>query len=262
MSDDNRLPQLTAEVSEHAVAALAKQRESLNHFIKTQLKTDVDYGTIPGTPKPTLLQPGAQKLANIFQLGSRIVASDTHVDHDQKFILCKYTIELFHLPTGKPIAQCEGSTNSRERKYQRQDMYSVINTLQKMAQKRAFVGAVVLATNASDFFTQDMEDADLGKPSVPPSHGSSQTPRQASTGTTTATATRQVEVDGNTRINWGKYKDNTLDEACEDEKFISYCEWIISQSAGKSDKVGFLKDATEWKEFAVLRAAGSKGIKG
>ena len=33
-----------------------------------------------------------------------------------------------------------------------------INTLQKMAQKRAYVGAALLATNASEFFTQDMED--------------------------------------------------------------------------------------------------------
>lgn len=248
MSDENRLPQLTAEVSREAVAALAKQRESLNHFIKTQLKKDIDYGVIPGTPKPTLLQPGAQKLANIFQLGSRIVASDTIVDHEQKFILCKYTVELFHLPTGKAIAQCEGSTNSRERKYQRQDMYSVINTLQKMAQKRAFVGAVVLATNASDFFTQDLEDMDL-KPQPQP-----QPP------TTTYAKPKQVDVDGDTQLRWGKYKNKTLDECCEDPKFLSYCEWIIEQSTGKSDKVGFLNDAQAWREFAVLRAGGSSGV--
>ncbi len=35
-----------------------------------------------------------------------------------------------------------------------------INTLQKMAQKRAFVGAALIATNASEFFTQDLEDVD------------------------------------------------------------------------------------------------------
>lgn len=38
------------------------------------------------------------------------------------------------------------------------DPYTLKNTLQKMAQKRAFVGATLLATNASDSFTQDMED--------------------------------------------------------------------------------------------------------
>ena len=33
-----------------------------------------------------------------------------------------------------------------------------VNTLQKMAQKRAYVAAVLLATNASEYFTQDIED--------------------------------------------------------------------------------------------------------
>ncbi len=36
--------------------------------------------------------------------------------------------------------------------------YDLVNTLQKMAQKRALVAAVLVATGASEFFTQDMED--------------------------------------------------------------------------------------------------------
>lgn len=35
---------------------------------------------------------------------------------------------------------------------------SLKNTIQKMAQKRAFVGAILMATGASEFFTQDVED--------------------------------------------------------------------------------------------------------
>jgi hypothetical protein len=38
------------------------------------------------------------------------------------------------------------------------DVADVVNTVQKMAQKRAFVAATLLAVNASDFFTQDIED--------------------------------------------------------------------------------------------------------
>lgn len=38
------------------------------------------------------------------------------------------------------------------------DVFDVINTIDKMAQKRALVAAVLVATNASEFFTQDMED--------------------------------------------------------------------------------------------------------
>jgi len=41
---------------------------------------------------------------------------------------------------------------------QNEDMADIVNTVQKMAQKRAFVGAVIIATNASEYFTQDLED--------------------------------------------------------------------------------------------------------
>ena len=38
------------------------------------------------------------------------------------------------------------------------DVAEQVNTIDKMAQKRAFVAAILIATNASDYFTQDMED--------------------------------------------------------------------------------------------------------
>ena len=41
------------------------------------------------------------------------------------------------------------------------DPADVVNTLQKMAQKRALVGATLLAVNGSDYFTQDVEDYDI-----------------------------------------------------------------------------------------------------
>lgn len=39
-----------------------------------------------------------------------------------------------------------------------EDIFSQVNTLIKMAQKRAYIGAIIIASNASEFFTQDMED--------------------------------------------------------------------------------------------------------
>jgi len=38
------------------------------------------------------------------------------------------------------------------------DIFDQVNTIQKMAQKRALIAATLLAVNASEFFTQDMED--------------------------------------------------------------------------------------------------------
>lgn len=150
---------LSVELTNSAVSALSNQRIQLKEFIKSQLTDKVDYGTIPGTPKPTLFKPGAEKLANIFQLGSRIVDVQKEVSFEAPpFAMFTYTIEMFHLPSGKIIAQCQGSCNSEEKKYKKVGIGDLLNTLQKMAQKRAYVGAVVIATGASDFFTQDLED--------------------------------------------------------------------------------------------------------
>jgi hypothetical protein len=38
------------------------------------------------------------------------------------------------------------------------DMPDLVNTIKKMSQKRALVAAALLAVNASEFFTQDLED--------------------------------------------------------------------------------------------------------
>lgn len=38
------------------------------------------------------------------------------------------------------------------------DIFDLVNTIQKMAQKRAFIGAVLIAVNASEYFTQDLDD--------------------------------------------------------------------------------------------------------
>lgn len=48
------------------------------------------------------------------------------------------------------------------------DIADLVNTIQKMSQKRAYVGAVLLAVNASDLFTQDLDDAAILTETPPP----------------------------------------------------------------------------------------------
>lgn len=156
---DERQNDLSVQLTDNAVGALKQQRIQLAQFIKGQLKEGVDFGTIPGTPKPSLYKPGAEKIANIFQLGSRIINVDKQMSFEPpQFAMFTYTVEIYHLPSGKAISQCEGSANSEEKKYKKVGIGDLLNTLQKMAQKRAYVGAVIIATGASDFFTQDVED--------------------------------------------------------------------------------------------------------
>jgi hypothetical protein len=48
--------------------------------------------------------------------------------------------------------------NNFESKYRTLNPYDVKNTLEKMAEKRSLVAAVLIGTAASDIFTQDIED--------------------------------------------------------------------------------------------------------
>ena len=61
--------------------------------------------------------------------------------------------------TGKAMEAYEmGATSYR---VENPDVMGLRNTIMKMAQKRSFVGAIMLATGASEFFTQDLEDMDI-----------------------------------------------------------------------------------------------------
>lgn len=151
---------LSVGFNRQALTELTEQRNMLKEFIGSQLREglDGDYARIPGCPKKSLLKPGAEKIANLFRLGVRIIDRQRDIDQGDNFVMFTYTVEVYHIPTNRVIAQCEGSANSKEKKYISAKPMDIINTLQKMAQKRAFVGAVITATGASDFFTQDMED--------------------------------------------------------------------------------------------------------
>jgi hypothetical protein len=148
----------------------------LTSFIREILKKDQDYGVIPGTgKKPTLYKTGAEKLLKFFRYTPRfhLVEKITNWDPEKPFFYFNYCCTIHDRITGKVVAEANGSCNSREKKYAYKSQYdpkkppepqpsvytfSIVNTLEKMAQKRAFVGATLIATCASMFFTQDLED--------------------------------------------------------------------------------------------------------
>jgi hypothetical protein len=129
-----------------------------------------DYGKIPyAGDKPTLLKPGAEKLTSLFGLAPHFDIVERELDfagtnHDgEPFFFMQYRCTLYR--GDMPVGQGVGSCNSWEKKYRfRRDgsknpnPADLVNTIDKMAQKRALVAAVLIAVNASEFFTQDIED--------------------------------------------------------------------------------------------------------
>lgn len=138
--------------------------QSLRQITAKVLVKDTDYGLIPGTPKPSLYKPGAENLLRFYGLGHRIQAVEQVKDWDNGFFYFSYKVTIHRtLENGVEsiLSECEGSANSKEKRYRNQDPYMLVNTLQKMAIKRALVGATLQATGASGLFTQDLEDMDL-----------------------------------------------------------------------------------------------------
>lgn len=201
------------------VAMAANRRQAVIDYTRRMMVPKVDYGVVPGTgDKPTLLKPGAEKLASLFGLSPDFEVLDSVMDwvgkdHDGEpffFIRYRCTLRRGDLSVGQGVGSC----NSWEKKYRYRkgervcpncgaaaiikgkqeygggwlcfnkkggcgskfndgdpaimnqevgqvkntDPADVVNTIDKMAQKRALVAAVLIAVNASELFTQDVED--------------------------------------------------------------------------------------------------------
>lgn len=195
------------------------RRQAVVDFTRKLMVEGRDYGKVPGTgDKPTLLKPGAEKLASLFGLTPdfdpiETVMDWTGDDHGGEpffFIRYRCTLRRGDMAVGQGVGSC----NSWEKKYRYRkgervcpncgqpaiikgkaeygggwlcyknkggcghkyadgdpaiesqsagqvknpDAADVVNTIDKMAQKRALVAAVLIAVNASEMYTQDVED--------------------------------------------------------------------------------------------------------
>ena len=183
------------EESAMTLDAVIGQVKLIQKLMQTVLKEGEHYGTIPGTNKPTLYKPGAEKLCLTFRLEPdyEIIKEIREKDFIAYTVKCKlHPMEVTGI----------GSCNSRETKYryhsqstgkavpkeywdnrdsallggpqyttrkkdgrwfiyeqvENENPWDLDNTLIKMACKRALVAATLNATAASDIFTQDIED--------------------------------------------------------------------------------------------------------
>lgn len=94
-------------------------------FIKFYLRDGEDYGVIPGTGKPTLLKPGADKLCELYGLADTYPDARIHRVEDwaKEPPLFDYevTCVLIHKSSGIVVGEGMGSCNSYESKYRWRD---------------------------------------------------------------------------------------------------------------------------------------------
>lgn len=132
-----------------------------------QLKKGVDYGVIPGSGKPTLLKPGAEKLLTCLELTSTFDIVDSYRDMEKNVF--SYTVRCSILRGTRLITQGMGCCSSCEMEHGGQIASKGLkgefppdaaeNFCLKIARKRALIDACLTATAMSETFTQDMEEA-------------------------------------------------------------------------------------------------------
>jgi hypothetical protein len=149
-------------IDDMSIQQVAQTMQKITQFqkvIQQTLRQNHDYGVVPGTDKPTLLKPGAEKILMMMGLQSEFEIVDSTRDFENGFF--QYQVRCKLHKGDMLITEGLGSCNTKERKYAKQDPYSIDNTVLKMAKKRALVDAALLVASLSDVFTQDLEDMDL-----------------------------------------------------------------------------------------------------
>ncbi len=130
----------------------------LHSLIKEFLVAGEDFGLTDGAPKPILLKPGAEKLCQAFGLAKRVEIVGQLEDWEGGFFHYLVKVSLISKTGGWLEAEGLGCCNTREARLSGPDVYSLANTILKVAEKRALVDAVLSATSTSALFTQDLED--------------------------------------------------------------------------------------------------------
>ncbi|WP_034639591.1 hypothetical protein [Desulfofalx alkaliphila] len=215
-TENNNALSVIDNISLQQVSTTMQKIGQFQAMVQQMLSQNHDFGIVPGTSKPTLLKPGAEKILMLMGLSSEYEIIEQVQDYDKGFF--SYTVRCILTRNGMTITQGLGHCNSREKKYthEKQDVYMLGNTCLKMAKKRAQVDATLTVAALSEVFTQDMEDMDLS-------------------GNVTERSYRpRVDNPADFVLNFGKHKGKKLGDVPTD-----YVEWLADNARDQ-----WLKDAS------------------
>ena len=121
--ESNNDGQLTRQNAQDGLPLVLERYAMVVQFIRSALQPGIDFGVIPGCgDRPTLLLPGAQKIAALFRFGTRLhldkeIEDWTGNDHNSEpFFMYRHICEVFDTH-GQLAATEYGSCNSWEKKF-------------------------------------------------------------------------------------------------------------------------------------------------
>jgi hypothetical protein len=178
---------VAGETHRYSAMEIRERVNLVQEVMRAVMKEGVHYGTIPGTPKPTLYKPGAEVLCVAFRIAPSYTIEDLGNEHTARYRLtCHGTHQTSGIALGDGVGECSsaeekykwrGAVTAEEFEYfpesmrrlkfykngtkgtqVRTEAADLSNTILKMASKRAHIAMTLAVTGASDMFTQDIED--------------------------------------------------------------------------------------------------------
>ncbi|NEZ85860.1 hypothetical protein EXN65_16050 [Clostridium botulinum] len=185
---NNQVTSLIDSVDISTIQGTMQKIATFQAVIQKNLKDGHDFGVVAGAgSKPTLLKPGGEKICMMFGLNPEYEFLERTEDYKDGFFA--YNIKCTLYRNGNPVSQGVGNCNSMEKKYRyinsdtvpenidpstvekittrygtvkykipNPHIADLVNTILKMAKKRAFIDAVLQVASLSDVFTQDLEE--------------------------------------------------------------------------------------------------------
>jgi len=192
--ENDEIIELQKNVLEQKLNCLLQHQQ----VIKSLLVENLHYMRIPGSEKPCLLKAGAELLAEVYGFYPEFEILDRQENWNTGFFFYFFKCSLYSKKTQQKVSEGFGSYNSLRRmtkkkifvfenelrseekekiqelrvregisksgkpfkmyEVERAEVFTDANSILKMAEKSAFIDAVLKATRSSGIFTQDLED--------------------------------------------------------------------------------------------------------
>lgn len=108
-------PALLAVAPQVKASELVARLGVIREAMQTAMVVGVDYGRVPGTEKPTLFKPGAEKLGVLFQFDLQYENEKIWGPGEHLTVISHGTV--FHAPSGTRQGYGEGVCTTREHNY-------------------------------------------------------------------------------------------------------------------------------------------------
>jgi hypothetical protein len=112
-----RQPEILVLPEKDELVHKLKSIRSFQATVRELLIDGSDYGTIPGTPKPTLLKPGAEKITKLLNLCEKYETMDCIRDFQKGIFHFEMKCKMFIIGTDTQVCEGVGECNSYESRY-------------------------------------------------------------------------------------------------------------------------------------------------